>query len=385
MCPVYDEKDACVAVLENGITKRGCKSEFVCDSRLKNCQYCTADGCNTANIKRRYDDLYGIFQDLPLNCNTCKGDDCEPGKPRNPNKCEDDPYQDCLTVFDVNGKVIQRGCEHVVLAEQKSHCDLHPELCFKCKSNACNDMTDSKDYQECLYCDAAENPDCLFNPSAITTTRKCALGCVSSLYPRKSNSKVFDFVRTCLEDIEPDNRDSCTAENNCVKCSKDKCNVDVLPKEERLSCLYCEGDNCDEPVSQKCLGYTPNDQCYMYFDNVTMSVVRMGCRSDVEFSQLKAEIKQFFICDGDNCNNYKNLPDALFCTSCNSKDDVNCAVNPSKVTTQDRCGTLPYTQCFTRIRAGKLLMFHSNCKTKYIILHFFRWSHRAWLFVKTTN
>ncbi|XP_065369864.1 uncharacterized protein LOC135962058 [Calliphora vicina] len=350
VCPTYNETDACVALYENGITKRGCKTDFVCNGQSKNCQFCTSDGCNTANIKKRYEDLYAIFQDVPLNCNTCKGDECEPGKPRNPNKCEGDPYQDCMTVFDASGKVIHRGCEIVVLAEQQSHCDSHPELCFKCKANGCNDMTDPSTYQECLICDAAANPECLFNPAAVTTTRKCTLGCVASLYPRKSNPKVLDFVRTCFEDIEPDNQESCKAENNCVKCLEDKCNTDVLPAEGRLSCLHCEGDDCDVPKSKQCVGYNPNDMCYMYFDNVTLSAVRMGCRSDVDDAQLKAEIKQYFICDGDDCNDFKNLPEAKFCAACDSENDVNCAVDPSKITAQDRCGNFPYTQCFTRIR-----------------------------------
>lgn len=323
---------------------------------MKNCQVCSDDGCNTANIKKRFDDLYGIFQDLPLNCNTCKGDDCEPGNPRNPIKCEGDVYQDCMTVFDSNGKVINRGCENVVLAEQTSHCDSHPELCFRCKANGCNDMTDPSTYQECLYCDAATSADCLFNPSIISSTRKCTLGCVSSLYPRKSNPKILDFVRTCFEDIEPDKHESCTAENNCIKCLDNKCNTAILPAEGRLSCLHCEGSNCDVPTSKQCGGYNPNDMCYMYFDNVTFSAVRMGCRSDIADDQLKAEIKQYFICDGNDCNDFKNLPEALFCAACDSENDVNCAVDPSKITNQDRCGNYPYTHCFTRIRDGKYFL-----------------------------
>ncbi|TMW39937.1 hypothetical protein DOY81_014983, partial [Sarcophaga bullata] len=299
---------------------------------------------------RRFDDIYGIFQDLPLNCYTCSGEECEPGKPRNPNKCEGDSYQDCMTVFDADGNVLRRGCEFAVLAEQQNYCDSNPELCFKCKSNGCNDMIDPTISQECLYCDAATNSNCLFSPSTITTTRKCTLGCVASLYPRKSNPKVMDFVRTCFEDIEPDNRDTCTPENNCVKCLNDKCNTDILPVEGRLSCLHCEGSNCDVPVSKQCVGYSQNDFCYIHFDNVTHSAIGMGCRSAIDDDQLRANIKQYFICDGDNCNSYENLPEAKFCAQCNSETDVNCAVAPALITAQARCGTYPYTQCFTRIR-----------------------------------
>lgn len=349
ICPSYNAADACVAVYENGVTKRGCQSEFTCNADSKTCQICSQDGCNTLNIKKRHEEIYGIFQDLPLNCNTCSGNDCQ-GDSRNPNKCEGDAYQDCMTVFDSNGEVVRRGCENLVLAEYQSHCDTNPELCFTCKANGCNDMTNPTSYQQCLYCDAASNPECLFNPSAITTTRKCALGCVASLYPRKSNPKVLDFVRTCFEDIEPDNRDACTAEDNCVKCTTDKCNTDILPTTERLSCLYCDGADCDVPQSKQCTGYTPDDQCYMYFDNVTHSAIRLGCRSDVTPANLSTDIKQYFLCDGDNCNDYSNIPEAKFCYSCDSESDENCAVDPSKLTVRARCGIYPHTQCFTRIR-----------------------------------
>ncbi|XP_075154733.1 uncharacterized protein LOC142228233 [Haematobia irritans] len=349
VCPSYKENDGCVAVYENGRTKRGCQSEFQCDANSMNCQLCSSDNCNTANIKKRVDEIYGIFQDLPLNCNTCSGDECQTGA-RNPRKCEGDIYQDCMTVFDTNGLVIRRGCENVILEEHETHCNEIPELCFKCKSNGCNDITDHQQSQECLYCDASTNPDCLFNPSAITTTRQCALGCVSSLYPRKTDPTVYDFVRTCFEDIEFDDRDKCDNADNCAKCSNNKCNTVILPEEGRLSCYHCETENCDTPQPHQCQGYATNDQCYMYFDNTTYSVVRMGCRSEFTLSEILAEAKQFFVCDGDNCNTYENLPEAKFCYTCDSASDINCAIQPSLVTNLSRCQIYPYTECYTRVR-----------------------------------
>lgn len=356
MCPNYKEEDACVASYENGITKRGCGSEFTCDVDSKNCQVCSGDNCNTANIKKRVEDVYGIFQNLPLNCNTCAGEECQNGL-RNPSKCEGDVYQDCMTVFSDQGVVLRRGCENLVMTAYEAYCATNPELCFNCKSNGCNDITNSKEYQECLYCDAATNPECLFNPNAVTDTRKCALGCVSSLYPRKSNPSVYDFVRTCFEDIESDDRDNCTDANNCIKCTTDKCNNAVIPQENRLSCYHCDGSDCDEPQSNYCLGYAADDQCYMYFDNVTLGVTKMGCKSEYTQAAILADVKQYFICDGDNCNTYSSLPEANFCFVCDSATDVNCAVAPSQVAEQSRCQTLPYTQCFTRIRDGKIIFF----------------------------
>uniref|UniRef100_A0A1I8NLT5 DUF753 domain-containing protein n=1 Tax=Stomoxys calcitrans TaxID=35570 RepID=A0A1I8NLT5_STOCA len=348
ICPSYKDGDACVALYENGVTKRGCQTDFSCDAKSKNCQVCSTDSCNTANVKKRVDELYAIFQDVPLNCNTCTGDECQTDA-RNPRKCEGDIYQDCLTVFDTNGQVIERGCENSVLEKHQAHCEESPELCFNCKSNGCNDMTDHEQWQECLYCDASTNPDCLFNPSAITKTRRCTQGCVSSLYPRKRDPTVYDFVRTCFEDIEPDDRDDCKDTNNCVKCLDNNCNTDILPEEGRLSCLHCSGPDCDVPQEKLCQGFTSDDQCYMYFDNITFSGVRMGCRSEFTKSDILADAKQFFICDGDNCNAYENLPEARFCLACDSATDINCAVQPSKVTALKRCQNYPYTECYTRI------------------------------------
>lgn len=312
---------------------------------------------------KRVEEIYGVFQDLPLNCNTCVGDECKTGV-RNPRKCEGDPYQDCMTIFNIKGEVIRRGCENLVLEEYLSHCNDNPDLCFNCKSNGCNDMTDPLTNQLCLYCDASNNSQCLFNPDAVTSTRKCTLGCISSLYPRKSNPKVYDFVRTCLEDIEPDNRESCTEENNCLVCSDEKCNTAILPETGRLSCNHCEGNNCNAQVSKPCEGYAADDQCYMYFDNVTHSVVKMGCRSELTITDILADIKQYFICDGDNCNEYDKLPEARFCYACNSENDVRCATDPSQVTTKDRCQNYPYTECYTRIRDGK---YHCRKYLKYTL------------------
>lgn len=337
---------------ESGVTKRGCQSEISCNEGTKNCEVCPTNDCNTANLKKREEEIYGIFQDLPLNCNTCVGDECQTGV-RNPKKCEGDVYQDCMTVFNSDGEVVRRGCENLVLEEYQAHCNANPEMCFNCKSNGCNDMTNYMESQLCLYCDASTNPDCLFNPSLITTTRKCTLGCVSSLYQRKSDPSVFDFVRTCFEDIESDNRDACNAENNCAKCSEDGCNIAMLPEEGRLSCYHCDGEDCDAPETKQCLGYASNDQCYMFFDNITNSVVGMGCRSEFTTAAILANVKQYFICDGDNCNTYDNLPSAKFCYTCDSESDVNCAADPTKITAQSRCQNYPYTECFTRIRNGK--------------------------------
>ncbi|CAD7013300.1 unnamed protein product [Ceratitis capitata] len=348
ICPQYSANDTCVSVYESGVTRRGCSSEFTCDATSKSCEICTENGCNTANVQKRAEELYGIFQDLPLNCYTCTGDECVTSKGRI-RKCNGEIYQDCLTVFDSEGVVTARGCESVIDAEYQTHCAANPELCFNCKSNGCNNFTAVPATQECIYCDAASNVDCLTNPLAVTSTRKCVEGCVSALYESKTNANVQDLARLCFEDVEFDDRETCTEENNCVKCTGEKCNTVVLPTEGRLSCLHCSGDDCDDPQSQVCTGYSKSDQCYIFFDHETHSAVRMGCKSSEPVGAIYNDILHYFLCDGDDCNNYSNLPDAHFCYVCDSANDVNCAIDTTKITAQVRCQINPHTDCFTRI------------------------------------
>ncbi|XP_036330873.1 uncharacterized protein LOC118742712 [Rhagoletis pomonella] len=349
ICPIYVANDACVSVYESGVTRRGCSSEFSCDATARNCQVCSGTGCNQANVQRRSEELYGIFQDLPLNCNSCSGEDCLVYSQRL-RKCEGDIYQDCVTVFNESSVVVARGCETAVAADYESHCAANPELCFNCKSNGCNNITEVKATQQCLYCDEATNADCLANASAITTTRACVEGCVTALYERKSNPQVFDLARTCFEDLEFDDRATCNEANNCVRCTEgDRCNTAAVPADGRLSCLHCDGNDCDEPVSITCSGYSARDQCYIYFDPETHSAVRMGCRSSVSADAIYNDIIHYFLCDGDDCNTYSNLPDANICYVCDSSVDANCAINPTAITAQTRCQINPHTDCFTRI------------------------------------
>lgn len=334
------------------MTRRGCASEFTCDATARNCEICVENGCNQANVQKRTEELYGIFQDLPLNCYTCVDEACETSKGLL-RKCVGTLYQDCFTVFDAAGTVLERGCEASISAEHQSQCATNPALCFNCKSNGCNNNTEVKTKEQCLYCDTAINADCAANISAITSTRDCVDGCVTALYERESTPNVFDLARTCFEDVEFDDRETCTEANNCVQCTGEKCNTAFVPAEGRLSCLHCDGDDCDSPVSSVCSTYSTNDQCYMFFDNVTYSAVRMGCKSSLPTGAIYNDVLHYFLCDGDDCNDYDNLPEAHICYVCNSATDVNCAIQPTAITNQVRCQINPHTDCFTRINDGK--------------------------------
>ncbi|XP_067631910.1 uncharacterized protein [Eurosta solidaginis] len=349
VCPIYVENDSCVSQYDSGVTQRGCASELPCNTTARNCQICTSSGCNIADIQARSQDLYGIFQELPLNCNTCAGDECQSGR-QNLRKCQGNIHQDCLSVFDSNGTLVARGCQDALDTDYLIHCDTHPALCFSCKANGCNNLNQVPQTIDCLYCDTTTDTSCVNNVLALNKMRTCAEGCLTKLYENKTNQNVFELARTCYEDLELDDRETCTEENNCVKCSDEKCNKIVLPAEGRLSCLHCDGDDCDDPIPKLCSSYWPADQCYIYFDPVTNNAIDMGCKSSLPETAILNDILHYYVCDGDDCNSNANLPEAHYCYACNSAYDLNCITNPASLEKNvTLCQTYPHTDCYSRI------------------------------------
>lgn len=280
-----------------------------------------------------------------------------------------------MTIFNSANQVVRRGCSHAVLADYQTHCTANPELCFNCKGNGCNKITDANDYQTCLFCDGSNRYDCIFNPSEISNTRKCAEGCLTALYERKSNPLVQDLIRACFEDMELDDKDECENDPNCIKCTTDNCNTALLPAAERLSCYHCNGaDDCLNPKAQSCLGYMSADQCYIYYDKNTQRPSRMGCKSEFLSSQILEEIKQFYICDGDDCNSESSIsfPTAKQCVVCDSSVNPNCATTPANVETVETCSG-PHTDCYSRIKGRQFLL--NDCCWFLICFVNYRWPH----------
>ncbi|TMW41972.1 hypothetical protein DOY81_012948 [Sarcophaga bullata] len=186
VCEIYKENDSCVTNLRDGITTRGCASSMKCDNEHdpRTCRLCSGDGCNTINLEKIVENgIPGRWQDTPIACYTCKNaEDCESkGDLR---VCENNPIQNCMTVFSDEGKVIQRGCSDSVEADNKSYCETNPENCLRCNSNGCNVATKLEEYVECLTCDTDANSECVSNVAGITKTRQCYKHCMTALYPR---------------------------------------------------------------------------------------------------------------------------------------------------------------------------------------------------------
>lgn len=358
ICPLYSENDSCVTKLEGDRTIRGCASDFTCDtSNQDTCRICSSgDNCNTVNLLEGYVGEPGKWQGLPLNCYSCEGEECNSGN--GPiGKCEGNNLQTCTTVFGANGAVVRRGCSDAVTATHGEYCDENSDKCLACKSNGCNTAQSLTDYVDCYFCDSADSSSCSINfVAGSTKTRKCHKSCMVALYPRSSSSDpAYELVRSCLDDKDLDQRESCASgeEEHCKACEGSRCNTMSVPS-ERFECFKCTDDDCEDMESQQCSAHHPNDQCYVLYNNES-SIISMGCRSEYEIDAVTELIKQklMLVCDGKNCNAPQSVPTPKSCSVCNSEENPWCATNPNLVGNVERCSTLPYTECYTRVNASK--------------------------------
>ncbi|XP_055859253.1 uncharacterized protein LOC129921450 [Episyrphus balteatus] len=351
ICPKYSENDSCVTSFTAGTTYRGCETDIQCDpSDKKKCRVCTADGCNTVNLERKQDDNYGKWQDLPLECYECKGEEECSRALSNPKKCQNNNEQDCSIVYNEEGVVIYRGCSDDADEEHEAYCDANVDLCFNCKSNRCNGEISPSEFNECVYCDSNKDKSCVTNPlSPLLKSRYCTSPCMAALYPSDSSSNPgYELIRTCLNDKEKEDQSNCV-EPDCQSCSGNNCNIDDVP-ENRLRCHSCEGENCENPVSELCPLYKKDDKCFARFDT-SNSITEMGCLSAFRNQDIAdiLKTKRVYICDGADCNSQDRLPQAQKCVTCDSRDDVNCAIDAHQIGTVEMCNSMPYTHCQTSI------------------------------------
>lgn len=262
-----------------------------------------------------------------------------------------------MTVFDKAGIVLQRGCSDNIIRSFSEYCDKNTDRCFACKSNFCNNAESLDDYIDCYFCDSFENSSCAIDFNAYKSrTRKCHKSCMVALYPSSSgNDTSFELSRTCLDDLDLNDRKTCAKDNNkfCKKCDGPLCNTMNMPS-ERFECYKCMDDGCEDMLPKKCVSYHTNEQCYVLYNNES-SIVSMGCRSELASNAvaLLVKQKQLILCKETKCNSPKNLPTPKVCSVCNSAVNSFCATNPNLVNNTTRCGILPYTECFTRVNSRK--------------------------------
>lgn len=353
VCPLYNEADTCVTNLRNDVTTRGCSSSMKCDNAddSRSCRVCTGSGCNTIDLTKISEDGEpGRWTPLPLTCYTCEDEeDCKEVRGLRP--CVNNNYQNCMTVFNAEGNVVQRGCSDTLEATSGTYCDNNAGKCPRCNSPGCNVARALDQYVECLSCDTETDTNCVLNVNAITKTRRCYQHCMTAMYVREEeDNPAYGLSRSCLDDMGFDDREDCQAGNKeyCNTCNTGNCNKVEIP-EKRLSCYHCKDDNCQDPQMQTCVNYRLNDKCYIQFDE-KIGIIGMGCRS--EFTNNEADYllkeKRLFTCEDDNCNTFDALPSARACALCNSRTDIKCALAPENMgfTT---CAVLPFTQCYSRV------------------------------------
>ncbi|KAH8394830.1 hypothetical protein KR222_007608, partial [Zaprionus bogoriensis] len=349
-CPWVSETETCQTWLQNNVTTRGCSSTIGCNGTdYRNCRNCQGSECNSIDLANRKDDgQHGLFQALPLKCHTCAGEHCHnslgPAQ-----QCTLNADQDCKTVFEEDGETVRRrGCTDDVDDYEDRYCYLHPELCFNCKSNECNDAWTLADYTSCVYCNSETDEQCVTYPqSADFATRQCQGKCLVALLDNK------ELLRSCLDDKEAFDRSACSSDEsgtNCAACTEGNCNTFAYPS-DRLSCHVCSGTGCTSSRAELCLAYDPNDFCFAKY--IEGAVELMGCAS----SQNSSDLEQWrlsnslYECSNKDCNEWSRLPESGVCVSCDSSKTPECAQSPTDVNVTATCHA-PLSDCVTRLENG---------------------------------
>ncbi|KAH8300340.1 hypothetical protein KR044_013243 [Drosophila immigrans] len=359
VCPYYDQSQGCSSKLVNGATYRGCQTEFSCDDSDK--QYCRncagSDNCNVVDLSDLVIGYPGKWATPPVNCYTCEGFACQGSSLGALQKCANNDNQNCATVFATNGSVVLRGCTDQLYAhdEYGQYCDENSASCKFCKSTGCNNARALDSYVNCLLCDGSEQANCVRQEEDITRQISCQGSCFTGLYPRSRSveDSPLEMARGCLDDLEYDDREACAAGtlDNCVACTGAACNKAAVP-EKRLSCNYCEGENCAQLTALTCTAYRENDQCYIHVDG--NQIESMGCASDLERSFLQANRRDLYLCSDNNCNTKDVLSEkGVSCLVCNSTAEAGCIVGESIKATV--CQHYLYPQCITHITADGVL------------------------------
>lgn len=354
LCVLHSSDQSCVTTIDlEGNTLRGCSGSLSCVSGdAQSCQHCVGSNCNTDNLRRRQDGQPGQWgQELPLRCQSCNDTTaCAASDPTEVTCSDSSEY--CITVFNAAGQVQARGCSNVVESSFSAYCDANSDNCRNCNSNGCNNATSTSSYSQCVYCESSSNGDCTAEATKVSNRRHCNGQCMTALKP-KNGSNIYEVVRGCLDDKDPEDQELCAAglDEQCSSCSGDACNVDVL-EIDTLSCFVCQGsDDCEDEELAVCPHYSPTDRCYSLYDDEA-TVIAKGCMSDLDESYIDDNLEYLHFCSGNNCNSYDNMPNPTRCAVCSSQDDENCAVEPSKITAYTTCNTRPNTGCMTRVLSG---------------------------------
>jgi hypothetical protein len=309
--------------------ERGCAKGIECKSPY--CQTCTGEKCNTE-----------IFPRNRHSCYYCSGDHCALGHRPEERLClkYSSTDQNCMTLYGEGKEVIYRGCYIDAVQETRDLCDDTKDLtCTKCQGKLCNDDKVRRG-TKCIKC---EGLDC-FAANDRSNSVDCTSGCFVGL------NKNGEVKRDCAEKVSTSSscvKDDSNTNGTCYVCNDDYCNAIIYPMKNRLNCLSCVGDLCEEKSmdDKYCERIHSNEKCVTLFNNAN-KVIERGCISSLRNAKA---------CDGNNanclqcafnrCNIQESRQDVYHCVSCNSKDNPNCVHN----STDPEVAACPTNLCYSRL------------------------------------
>ncbi|XP_058814960.1 protein eyes shut homolog isoform X3 [Topomyia yanbarensis] len=336
--------DACYIQYWLGLeVQKGCLSDLsdshsCSDSSLVNndeCSFCFEFDCNRG-------------PSICYQCNSEHDMDCSEVVGRQYlTECEGE----CVSFINKDGYTV-RGCIES-FSSNEIECD-DSEQCEICKHKECNSAVLPVDRLKCYQCEGSQL-DCL-NP----------LNSHSYACRRYSESdRCFTYfenttwvTRGCLSD-----KDDNTCTNECIPCGSTGCNKQEALQPNALSCITCQGTECDgESEGTVCtekilLGR--QDYCYSYEDGPKL---QKGCLSDlkaddeVTFNCHDNESGKCALCGNDNCNG-----DFYYCVACNSAENPECG-GSMNVVPPDMIEDCPERQCVSYIDENYLTT--KGCATR---------------------
>lgn len=123
------------------------------------------------------------------------------------------------------------------------------------------------------------------------------------------------------------------------------CNNVEYPKENRLECLTCTGDECGvlTPPHKSCETYGPTEKCTTLFETTETGnkITARGCSSTL--TNQCTDNDDCLSCDQSNCNTHESKEKTNPCIFCDSKSDPKCVTSPSTV---KYCTS---NECFSRL------------------------------------
>lgn len=335
--------DQCYTLVGDGqeVVAMGCKSSLDGDDyinenlKAKKLYLCDGDLCNNFE---RYEKPMKC-----LSCNSMVNPECATFGFGEEKECRTIPYYECYKKVLPNGHT-ERGCLSSLESDDFVDCLFNKtESCQSCLGDQCNDGLIPAGRLQCYKCDSEADPDCASKPSlsAACVTQVANDVCVSKF------SSDGSVLRGCQSDI------SCEASDNCKTCNGSNCNNDVsTPPTDGFTCHYCV-DDCEDRIPKPCANPSEKEQCFIYIDE-TQSISNMGCRSDLDEEEIDEHLNKYIFCDTENCNDYDLIvPNS--CIACNSKNNSDCALHPTGLTSYKTCTSSANTRCYTRVTECKYI------------------------------